>query len=59
MTAKTQAIEDIKADLVESSKVFLAFHKELNPEIDNLVKDYIAKQQSLNHKHHKSWASKS
>lgn len=53
MTAKSKAIEDIKAELASSSRVFLAFRKELNPEIDNLVREYTAKQQSLNSKYHR------
>jgi len=52
MTAKSKAIEDIKADLASTSRVFLAFHKELDPEIDDITRDYIAMQQSLNHKRH-------
>lgn len=52
MTAKHQAIEDIKAELAETSRVFLAFHKELDQRINNLVNNYTALQQSLNTKYH-------
>lgn len=48
MTAKDKAIEDIKAELAQASKCFLAFHKELNQRIDNLVDSYIKLQESLN-----------
>lgn len=44
-TAKRQAIKDIREDLKRQSKTFLAFRKELNPRIDNIVKNYIDRQE--------------
>lgn len=38
--AKKQAIHDIKKSLKEEKKVFLLFRKELNPIMDEIVKEY-------------------
>lgn len=46
MTAKTQAIQDIKDELKLSSKVFLAFRKKLDPIMDKLVEDYTRQQEN-------------
>lgn len=45
MTAKQQAIRDIKESLRSERKSFLAFHKELNPVMDYLVNEHIQQQQ--------------
>jgi len=50
MTAKTAAIRDIKAELKETSACFLFFHRELDPVMNDLVRDYTSVQASLNHK---------
>lgn len=47
MTAKTLAIHDIKQDLMEQNKCFLAFQETLNPVMDKLVQEQITLQQSL------------
>lgn len=47
MTAKTAAIKDIKAELKKSSACFLAFHKELDCQINNIVEYYLNEQASL------------
>jgi len=50
MTARQSAIEDIKSELHQSSKAFIAFNKKLNPVIKQITEDYINTQQSLNTK---------
>lgn len=45
MNAKKQAILDIKEDLKAQGKCFLAFHKELNSTINQIVKNHIKKQE--------------
>ena len=47
MTAKQQAIKDIKDDLKRSGKCFITFHSELNPVMDSLVSEYIKEQKSM------------
>lgn len=47
MTAKEQAIRDIKNDLRQSGKCFLAFHRELNPIMSELVNNQINRQEHL------------
>lgn len=49
MSAKQQAIEDIKKDLKKQGKSFLAFHTVLNPIMHRLVLQQIQKQKSLKH----------
>ena len=44
-TVRQQAISDIKEDLRQHSKCFLAFHKNLNPVMDNMVNNYIKLQE--------------
>lgn len=43
--AKEKAIQDIKEDLMQEGKCFLAFRKKLNPTIGNIVRKYINSQQ--------------
>lgn len=47
MTAKEQAILDIKEELKEQHKSFLAFHKNLNSIMDRLVENQIRLQTSI------------
>ena len=47
MSAKEQAILDIKEDLKKSHKAFLAFHTKLNPIMDKLVRNQITAQYKL------------
>lgn len=49
-TPKQQAILDIKEDLTRQHKAFIAFHKRLNPAIEQLVQAQIHEQEVLNHK---------
>lgn len=53
MTARHQAIEDIKNELKMSQRCFLAYRKELNPVIDEIVKEYTDMQVALNDKYNK------
>lgn len=48
MTAKGQAIQDIKDELKNEDKCFIAFRKNLNPTINAIVAKYI-KQQEKKH----------
>lgn len=45
MSAKEKAIEDIRESLRVQGKCFLAFHKELNPIMDELVNEQIKAQE--------------
>lgn len=47
MSAKQQAIADIRQELHHTSRSFIAFRTELNPKMASLVEGYIQKQQSL------------
>ena len=47
MTARQQAIEDIRKELSSRNKCFLAFWKELDPIMDSLVINYIQEQNKL------------
>ena len=47
MSAKQQAIMDIQKELSEHGKCFLAFHKQLNPIMNRLVKEHIKAQQHV------------
>ena len=49
MSAKQQAILDIKEELVRQSKSFLAFRRELNPIMRKLVHEQIKKQKEVSH----------
>lgn len=49
--AKQQAIQDIKEELKEQSKSFIAFHKRLNPIINLLVEHQIQLQEKISPKH--------
>jgi len=51
MTAKQQALRDIKASLKEESKSFLAFHKERDGIINSITKEYLRQQEAINNKH--------
>lgn len=46
--AKKTAIQDIKEDLMQEGKCFLAFRKNLNPTIGNMVRKYINSQNRIN-----------
>jgi hypothetical protein len=48
MSPKEQAIKDIKSELRESGKSFLAFRKNLNPIMRQLTHQQIRQQLSLN-----------
>lgn len=50
MSAKQQAMRDIIESLKEEHKAFIAFRKELNPIMEDLVESYIECQDT-----HKSW----
>ena len=41
MSAKQQAILDIREELQRQGKCFIAFHSELNPAINQLVEEWI------------------
>ena len=45
MTAKKQAMRDIRNSLKLQGKVFIAFHKELDPVMEKLVTNHIKRQQ--------------
>lgn len=47
MTAKKQAIMDIKDALRQNHKAFIAFRRELNPIMNKLVCNHIRQQQSI------------
>ena len=47
MTAKQVAVRDIKNDLRQYAKCFLAFHKELDPVMKQLVKEQLKAQRLL------------
>ena len=47
MSAKQAAIKDIKNDLKEYGKCFIAFHHELDEAINGIVKDYLKQQEML------------
>lgn len=49
MTAEEQATLDIKNELRQSSKCFLAFRKKLNPIMDKLVENYTKLQEEHTH----------
>jgi len=49
MTAEEQAVIDIKDELRQQCRCFLAFRKRLNPVMDRLVDNY-TKRQSETHK---------
>jgi len=47
MSAKQQALKDIKSELESEGKSFIAFHKELNIPIRNIVKQYLKRQKEI------------
>lgn len=47
MTAKQQAILDIKEELENTGKAFIAFHKELDAPIQEIVKEQLKAQRKL------------
>lgn len=47
MTARQQAILDIKDELRKSGKCLLAFRSDLNPIMRNLVEEYITLQKGV------------
>lgn len=52
MTAKQSAIQDIRDDLRQQGKCFIAFHRELDPIMSYLVSEQIHQQYNLKHKKH-------
>ena len=46
MTAKQQAIQDIKDSLKKEGKAFIAFRSELNPVMRKLVSNQLKEQKS-------------
>lgn len=49
MTARSQAIQDIKESLSEEGRCFLSFRKELNPTMRELIKVYTKLQAKKSH----------
>lgn len=47
MSAKQQALQDIKAELKSEGRSFIAFYRELNETMKELVKEHINKQKKL------------
>lgn len=47
MSAKQQALKDIKSDLESEGKSFIAFHRELNTPIRNIVNQYLKQQKKI------------
>ncbi len=47
MTAKQAAVRDIKKSLRSESKMFLAFHKELDSIMESLVQQQIEAQEKI------------
>lgn len=47
MTARQQALKDIKDDLKKSGKSFIAFRSELNPAMQELVKEQLKEQRKI------------
>ena len=47
MTAKQQAVKDIKRSLKEQRVSFLAFHRELDPVMEEIVNDYLEEQKKI------------
>ena len=47
MNAKQQALKDIKADLRSEGRSFIAYVKELNKPIRELVKQYLKQQREF------------
>lgn len=46
MTVEQQATQDIKDDLWQNSKCFIAFKKKLNPIMKKIVNSYIKQQEN-------------
>lgn len=49
-SAKAQAVADIMQDLHKNGKAFLAFRKDLNETMDELVNEQLEQQKSLSHR---------
>lgn len=49
MTAKKQAIKDIKEYLRQESRAFITYRTELDPTMDKLVDDYIKQQENISY----------
>ena len=47
MTAKEQAIKDIKAYLRQENRMFLDYQEELNPIMEELVEEYTRGQNTM------------
>jgi hypothetical protein len=47
MSAKQQAIQDIRTELQGCNKAFIAFRTELNPVMRRIVKSYLKKQNEM------------
>lgn len=45
MSAKKQAIKDIKEDLISCQKCFIAFRHSLDPIMDDIVNKYLQMQE--------------
>ena len=52
MSAKQQAVRDIREALAKANKAFIAFHSELNPIMRELVREQLEAQKSLNKRKH-------
>lgn len=50
MTAKQKAIQDIRAELKNESKSFIAYRTELNRQMRNLVNEQLKAQRQLKKK---------
>ena len=46
MTAKQQALKDIKDELRQENKAFIAFRSELNPIMRRIVSEYLHQQRT-------------
>lgn len=51
MSVREIATQDIKEDLQKQSKCFLAFHSELDPIMDKLVREQLREQHSITPHH--------
>ena len=50
MTARQQAIQDIRAELKNESKSFIAYRTELNRQMRNLVNEHLKAQKQVSKK---------
>lgn len=51
VTSRGEATRDIKQDLKEHGKVFMAFRKELTPVIKEIVDEYLEEQKQTKPRH--------